>query len=138
MRRLIVPALAACVVLSMGSISFAQVPPNPDNPNDADQDADMDGATNLDEYLAGTDPRNEQSNLNLVVVSVSAGTVTLRFTAVAGKTYSVQFRDSPDAAPWSKIVDVPAQSVTEQMTVTDPTATGMTQRFYRLITPQAP
>jgi len=39
MRRLIVPALAACVVLSMGSISFAQVPPNPDNPNDAIPDA---------------------------------------------------------------------------------------------------
>jgi glc operon protein GlcG len=39
MRRLIVPALAACVVLSMGSISFAQAPPNPDNPNDVIPDA---------------------------------------------------------------------------------------------------
>jgi glc operon protein GlcG len=39
MRRLIVSALAACVVLSMGSISFAQVPQNPDNPNDAIPDA---------------------------------------------------------------------------------------------------
>lgn len=39
MRRLIVLALAACVALLLGTGAFAQVPPNPDNPNDLIPDA---------------------------------------------------------------------------------------------------
>src|ERR1700726_1538089 len=39
MHRLIVLALAACVALLIGTETFAQVPPNPDNPNDAIPDA---------------------------------------------------------------------------------------------------
>jgi glc operon protein GlcG len=39
MRRLIVLALAACVALLLGTGTFAQVPPNPDNPNDVIPDA---------------------------------------------------------------------------------------------------
>ena len=39
MRRLIVLALAACVAVLIGTGTFAQVPPNPDNPNDVIPDA---------------------------------------------------------------------------------------------------
>jgi glc operon protein GlcG len=39
MRRPIVLALAACVALLLGTGTFAQVPPNPDNPNDVIPDA---------------------------------------------------------------------------------------------------
>ena len=39
MRRLIALAGAACVALSISTGAFAQVPPNPDNPNDAIPDA---------------------------------------------------------------------------------------------------
>jgi uncharacterized protein GlcG (DUF336 family) len=39
MRRPIVLALAACVALLIGTGTFAQVPPNPDNPNDVIPDA---------------------------------------------------------------------------------------------------
>jgi uncharacterized protein GlcG (DUF336 family) len=39
MRRPIVLALAACVALLLGTGAFAQVPPNPDNPNDVIPDA---------------------------------------------------------------------------------------------------
>jgi uncharacterized protein GlcG (DUF336 family) len=39
MRRPIVLALAACVALLLGTGAFAQVPPNPDNPNDLIPDA---------------------------------------------------------------------------------------------------
>ena len=39
MRRLITLASVVCVALLMGTGAFAQVPPNPDNPNDAVPDA---------------------------------------------------------------------------------------------------
>src|SRR3954447_16471785 len=39
MRRLITLAGAACFALLIGTGAFAQVPPNPDNPNDAVADA---------------------------------------------------------------------------------------------------
>jgi glc operon protein GlcG len=39
MRRLIAVAGAACVALLIGTGAFAQVPPNPDNPNDVIPDA---------------------------------------------------------------------------------------------------
>jgi len=39
MRHLIALAAAACLALSIGTGAFAQVPPNPDNPNDAIPDA---------------------------------------------------------------------------------------------------
>jgi hypothetical protein len=39
---------------------------------------------------------------------------------------------------WTKLADVPAQSATGPLTVTDPDNTLNTQRFYRLVTPQAP
>ena len=35
---------------------------NPDNPNDAEDDSDYDYLTNLEEYLAGTDPTNPDSD----------------------------------------------------------------------------
>ncbi len=39
MRRLIALACTACVALLIGTGAFAQVPPNPDNPNDTIPDA---------------------------------------------------------------------------------------------------
>ena len=39
MRRLIALSAAACVALLISTGAFAQVPPNPDNPNDAIPDA---------------------------------------------------------------------------------------------------
>ena len=39
MRRLIALTAAACIALLIGTGAFAQVPPNPDNPNDAIPDA---------------------------------------------------------------------------------------------------
>jgi len=39
MRRLIALACTACVALLIGTGAFAQVPPNPDNPNDTVADA---------------------------------------------------------------------------------------------------
>jgi hypothetical protein len=111
---------------------------NTNNASDAALDLDMDGATNLEEYLAGTEPNNNSSNLKLTVLSIGGGTTTLRFRAVAGRTYSVIYSDSLDDGVWFKVRDVAAQSSTQDVIVTDPTAGSSGQRFYQLVTPQAP
>jgi hypothetical protein len=101
----------------------------------AGQDADGDGMTNLEEYLAGTSPINPADNLRLLAITVSSP-VTLQFNAVAGKSYSVLYSDALGSA-WQKLADVPAASPTRLVAVTDPTP-NPTGRFYRLVTPAQP
>src|SRR5205823_7275443 len=67
---------------------------NPDDPTDAALDSDRDGFTNLQEYLAGTDPRDRTSALRFEPAAVSQGAVAPGFTAAAGKSYSALYRDS--------------------------------------------
>ena len=65
--------------------------------------------------------------------------VYLTFTAEAGKTYSVLYRDALDAAhPWVKLTNVPAPAMTGAITVQDPNADVSETRFYRLVTPDQP
>jgi hypothetical protein len=62
-------------------------------------------------------------------------TLSFSFTAQAGSTYSVLYRDVLDAAhPWTKLADIPAQSTTGPFTFTDTTATPP-HRFYQVVTP---
>jgi hypothetical protein len=58
---------------------------------------------------------------------------TLHFVAEAGKTYTVQFRDSLTTGTWMKLIDVSAQPSTGDYSVTDSGATGES-RFYRIVT----
>ena len=65
-------------------------------------------------------------------------TVTLTFTAQAGLTYSVLYRDAFDALhPWTWHSNVSAQVNTGPINVQDATALGP-QRFYRIVTPAQP
>jgi hypothetical protein len=52
-------------------------------------DSDLDGMSNRDEYLAGTDPTNPSSLLALTLVQVSPTQYTVKWQSVAGKTYTV-------------------------------------------------
>jgi len=115
---------------NFGSISDPQAVPT--------ADPDGDGFNNLQEYLAGTNPRNAASLLKLDSAAVVGNGINLRFTAVAGRTYSVLWNGDLKNGTWSKLADVAAQSVTGPVTVTDPTNQFSAQRFYRLVTPQSP
>ena len=77
------------------------------NAADAGLDADGDGATNLEEFLAGTDHQDSTSNLSLAAVPTAQG-VGLMFEVVANKSYTVFFKDSLADAEWKKLADVPA------------------------------
>jgi hypothetical protein len=109
---------------------------NKNNPADANLDPDNDGLTNLQEYLAGTDPQNATSTLRLTS-SINGNMVELRFLAVAGRTYSVLYCDSlPGVVGWNKLQDVSAP-VSDQ-TVLIPDFFGGQERFYRVVTPARP
>jgi hypothetical protein len=106
----------------------------------AQDDADGDGLSNLQEYLAGTIPLNSQSCLKLHVLGVDPGTgrPQISFTAVAGIDYTLEYSDNLNAGLWHKLIDVPADSTTRLVPVDDPGAASAPTRFYRVVTPIQP
>lgn len=105
---------------------------------DAALDADGDGHTNLQEYTAGTDPRDPASVLALNASLEADGRFVLRFTAIGGRTYTVQSRDSLSAGQWIKLRDVNAEPVTRLVELTEPETARAPARFFRLVTPRVP
>jgi hypothetical protein len=107
------------------------------NPADASSDFDGDGYSNLAEYIAGTDPRNAESRLEVVQVTRAAGDsspATISFRAEAGKTYSVQYRNSLlPSTTWQTAGNV--DGISGVATFEDADAAGHEQRFYRIVTP---
>ncbi len=104
---------------------------------DADVDPDHDGMSNLQEFLAGTDPQSALSLLKLSAAINSPGAVTLQFTAISNHTYSVLYRPSLLAGPWVVLANAASRSTNRTETIVD--AIGVsTNRFYQLVTPQWP
>jgi hypothetical protein len=105
----------------------------------AQDDADGDGMSNLQEYLAGTNPLDSESSLQL---QLSAGVIgnghQLQFTAVAGISYTMQYSTNLVGGTWLKLMDVPADPTTRQLILTDSGSTSAPCRFYRLVTPLQP
>jgi hypothetical protein len=93
--------------------------------------------TNLQEYLAGTNPQDRGSALRLEAVAHPMG-VVLRFTAQAGKSYSLQFRNSLSSDLWQSYSNLGPFSVSQIVQLTDPATASGSQRWYRLTTPAAP
>jgi hypothetical protein len=101
---------------------------------DADEDPDGDGYTNRQEYIAGTNPHDLQSRLQVDRIEVNNQEVTLQFLAVANRTYTLLWNASPDGAAWATLTDVLAAPTNRIVTITDSIA-GVPKRFYRLASP---
>ena len=110
---------------------------DPDQPEDGDGDADMDGVSNRDEFAGGTNPQDAGSVLRLDAITMSEGGVRLGFQAVSNKTYAVQYRNATDAGPWQWLADVPSAATNRVVEVEDPDPAAP-QRVYRLATPHQP
>jgi len=74
------------------------------DPSDANQDPDGDGATNLQEYIAGTDPHDPSSVLKIFPV-IQGNTVELRFRTVQDIRYAIERAPSP-VGPWTQVGSV--------------------------------
>ena len=72
-------------------------------------------------------PRIEQIKFN-------AGIVTLEFSAVSNRSYSVQYKSSIGDTAWLRLKDVSAQPTNRTAIVTDDPH-GATRRFYRIVSP---
>ncbi|HMJ64410.1 MAG TPA: FG-GAP-like repeat-containing protein, partial [Candidatus Binatia bacterium] len=108
---------------------------DPTDPADALLDADQDGVSNLDEYLAGSDPLDRETTLSIYVrLEGLPPTATVFFHGFANKTYSLLRRDSLESGPWIWVADVPA-GIERVVEVRDPTPL-QTRGFYRLVTPR--
>ena len=101
-------------------------------------DPDGDGFTNLQEYLAGTNPLDGSSSLSIEAVRVGGNETALQFDAVAGKTYSVLYSERLSTGTWLRLTNVPPPAVNGLVTVNDRTTGGVTTRFYRVVTPAQP
>jgi hypothetical protein len=59
----------------------------------------------------------------------------LRFTAMAGQSYTVQVCGTLASSAWSKLTDVPAQGSAHTAEITDAIPPSTSSRFYRVVTP---
>lgn len=112
---------------------------SPTNPADAADDPDHDGATNLGEYVSGTNPTDSASVLKLVDVIPSADTnipYRVRFVAYSNATYTVEYRNSLlPTANWRKLGDILSAPSNRVAEVLDPTAYEKADRYYRVVAP---
>jgi hypothetical protein len=102
--------------------------------DEAAQDNDGDGQTNLAEYIAGTDPRDGASSFRVDAAVRIPGGVRITFTAQPGKTYTVQYRQNLTGGNWLKLADVPSQPSEQPVNVDDHSVVDV-MRFYRVVTP---
>jgi hypothetical protein len=104
---------------------------------DAQADPDADGATNLEEFGAGTNPQSALSSLKLVVLAVGPALTKLQFLAVPNRDYSVLRSDSLGTPTWLTLQDVTAGSEPRLITIDD-IGPVLASRFYRVVTPRLP
>ena len=101
-------------------------------------DFDNDGMTDLQEYRAGTNPTDAASNLRITSEIHNGTNFVLSFNVVAGKGYSVLYRTNFSAGFWLKFTNLPTQSVSGSVNVTDSSVFGVTNRYYQIVTPSVP
>ena len=100
------------------------------DPNTATTDPDADGANNGHEYIAGTNPLDNQDYLRFSRASVSGPLCVLEFVTRLGRTYAVEYREAASTAgDWSTLTsgisgDGGVRSVTDPL--------SDTTRYYRI------
>lgn len=71
---------------------------------EASKDRDGDGLTDLDEYLADTDPTDKADHLRITGLSFSAARAVVTWTSRSTRLYKLQFRVTLDeASGWSDV-----------------------------------
>lgn len=103
--------------------------------NDAIEDKDKDGMSNLAEYIAGTNPNDSTSKLKIAsIVLDSNKIVRIEFESVAGKQYLIEYKTNLNSGLWNIVTNLTANS-TNKISIIDNTVDNIRQRFYRIVIP---
>src|ERR1700730_2437965 len=111
---------------------FGHIHPQAGDKSRATDDADGTGMTNLQKFLAGLDPKNPNSVFRISAFTRAGSTYQISFPAVAGKTYRLEYRDDLIAGNWALLVDGIFSASGGTLQIVDPSAAGLSKRFYRL------
>ncbi|HEY5298240.1 MAG TPA: M12 family metallopeptidase [Verrucomicrobiae bacterium] len=93
-------------------------------------DPDHDGASNYEEFLAGTNPTNAASVFELTALNPNVSTNAVSFNSANGTIYRVQSSDDLAAGAWSILADQ-IIGTGANIFLTDPGAATRPHRFYR-------
>ncbi len=101
------------------------------SPSDAALDTDGDGLSNLEEFRAGTHPREASSVLRVTGVRLLGDSVAIEFLSAPGKFYRLESAASAPAEAWTVVADM-VEGVGGPQTVLVSLPWGAALRFYRL------
>ncbi len=105
---------------------------NPTRREDAIDDADGDGHTNLQEFLAGTDPHDPSNVLKIEPPQITDNQMHIRFPTALGKYYQVERSVASDPRTWVIVAgNIPGSGRT--IDIQDPIDAGGDPRFYRVL-----
>ena len=112
---------------AMGTASLTNTFLNPST------DQDGDGMINSAEEIAGTNPMNPQSVFQVSQLQPGAGTMTLTWPSVPGKTYQVQWSDSLSSSSFNSMQGITVAASAGSTTSWTDANPGPSRRFYKVI-----
>lgn len=95
-------------------------------------DPDLDGMSNWQEWIAGTDPTSAASALRLLSVSIAPGTVSLSWASVTNRTYSVERATNLRSSPAFSLVQSNLVGGAGTTVLSDTNVEGAGPFFYRV------
>ena len=104
---------------------------NPHNPLDAALDLDRDGVSNLDEYLANTDPSDASNVFRILRTTATAQQSVVEFVGPAGRHFQLDYTASLSNPQWVPVGDS-AYGTGGLITVQHNRTLVDSQGFYRL------
>jgi polygalacturonase len=97
----------------------------------ANLDSDGDGATNYEEFVAGTSPLDPADRLRPIDSSYDGTTVTITFRSVPLKRYQPEYTDDLSTGSWTSLGNIRAAD-SDTLIITDTPGSAVSKRFYRL------
>jgi WD40-like Beta Propeller Repeat len=97
----------------------------------AQDDADGDGMSNLQEYLTGTNPRDSTSVFRLQIAAmISTNTMALTWISVPGGSYQIQYKDNLTDPVWLNLPGNPTVTGNQGCFMMPP---SQSSRYYRIV-----